>query len=164
MFLLLVASHFPCFCCLLPVARFGFCFLWVSLSLQLSAAPKATGLARSRVCRHGPCCSLGDLGVVTARLRPSPLRGPAGAERCGTRGHSGAAPPASEPLVPGQTLAGASGACGFIHPSSAVFKEITSNCSRFSPFFHFDNRIKDDLWSMQLKMLKNEAHFTPGGS
>lgn len=72
-----------------------------------------------------------------------------GQERCGTRGQKRQLG-SKRPWV--------------YSPSAALLKEITSNSSRSSPFFHFDTRIKDDLWSMPLEMVKNEAHLAAGES
>lgn len=98
------------------------------------------------------CCS----GAAAAAPLPSVSPHSAGRaeELCGTRGETNALLWEAQSVAwLKETLAGSSMAWGCIHLSSAVFKDITSNSSRFSPFLHFDNRIKDDLWSTQLKMV-----------
>lgn len=157
---------------------------WCSLGMLLLSPPGSDG-ARSGVPPAGPtperrcwcrCCCSAAAPLLLLLLRccsgaaaaaPLPSVSPHSAGRaeelCGTRGETNALLWEAQSVAwLKETLAGISMAWGCIHLSSAVFKDITSNSSRFSPFLHFDNRIKDDLWSTQLKMV--QVHVAPGGS
>lgn len=167
MFLLLAVWHVPCLCCLVS-----------ALGMSVFAAGAGPGcwgcswlcplLSRicSRVCQmcqaSALCGFLSPFSSVLLQRRQDSLRAVCAAlvllrGRCCHRGgvKSSAGPAAlggAEEARLEETPTGTSVAWGFVHLSSAAFNGITSNSSRFSPFLHFDNRIKDYLWSTRLKM------------
>lgn len=139
--------------CAAPAA---WCSLGDVVVVTALSARARSGVPSARPTPERRCCSRCCCSRCCSRCRPCHRTGrgaPRAEELCGTRGERNALLLQAQSVAwLEETLAGTSMAWVCIHPSSAVFKDVTSNSSRFSPFLHFDNRIKDDLWSTQLKM------------